>query len=88
LHLRTNHVEPETVCQYTGKKDHDGKELYEHDYLTTENALPLQEILWSKKDAAFILKYEKDGAVFIQMCDILSTSLMYHGNRFMYQHNK
>lgn len=45
LYLITYHVEPETICQYTGKKDHDGNELYEHDYVTTENALPLQEIL-------------------------------------------
>lgn len=43
------HVDPETVCQFTGMKDQYGNELYEHDYVRTVNCLASQEILWSEK---------------------------------------
>ena len=81
----TYHVDPETVCQFTGMKDQYGNELYEHDYVRTVNCLASQEILWSEKDAAFILKYEDDDGVFTQMGDIFFKSLMKVGNALMYQ---
>ena len=84
----TYHVDPETVCQFTGVEDDYGNELYEHDYVKTSNSLATQEILWSEEKAAFILKYEDDDAIFTQMGDIWSRSLMKIGNAFMYQHIK
>lgn len=84
----TYHVDPETVCQFTGVEDDYGNELYEHDYVKASNSLATQEILWSDKEAAFILKYEDDDAIFTQMGDIWSQSLMKIGNAFMYQHIK
>lgn len=66
-------------------KDQYGNELYEHDYVRTVNCLISQEILWSKKDAAFILKYEDDDGVFTQIGDIFFKSLMKVGNALMYQ---
>lgn len=81
----TYHVDPETVCQFTGMKDQYGNELYEHDYVRTVNCLASQEILWSEKDAAFILKYEDDDGVFTQIGDIFFKSLMKVGNALMYQ---
>ena len=80
--------EPETVCQFTGVEDDYGNELYEHDYVKASNSLATQEILWSDKEAAFILKYEDDDAIFTQMGNIWSQSLMKIGNAFMYQHIK
>lgn len=84
----TYHVDPETVCQFTGMKDQYGNELYEHDYVRTVNCLASQEILWSEKEAAFILKYEDNDAIFTQMGDIWSRSLMKIGNAFMYQRSE
>lgn len=82
------HVDPETVCQFTGMKDQYGDELYEHDYVKTSNSLATQEILWSGKKAAFILKYEDNDAIFTQMGDIWSRSLMKIGNAFMCQRSE
>lgn len=82
------HVDPETVCQFTGVEDDYGNELYEHDYVKTSNSLATQEILWSEEKAAFILKYEDDDAIFTQMGDIWSRSLIKIGNAFMYQRIK
>lgn len=82
------HVDPETVCQFTGVEDDYGNELYEHDYVKTSNSLATQEILWSEKEAAFILKYEDNDAIFTQMGDIWSRSLMKIGNAFMYQRSE
>lgn len=84
----TYHVDPETVCQFTGVEDDYGNELYEHDYVKTSNSLATQEILWSEKEAAFILKYEDNDAIFTQMGDIWSRSLMKIGNAFMYQRSE
>lgn len=84
----TYHVDPETVCQFTGVEDDYGNELYEHDYVKTSNSLATQEILWSEEKAAFILKYEDDDAIFTQMGDIWSRSLIKIGNAFMYQRIK
>lgn len=82
------HVDPETVCQFTGVEDDYGNELYEHDYVKTSNSLATQEILWSEEKAAFILQYEDGDVIFTQMGDIWSRSLMKIGNAFMYQHIK
>lgn len=84
----TYHVDPETVCQFTGVEDDYGNELYEHDYVKTTNCLASQEILWSKEKAAFILKYEDNDAIFTQMGDIWSRSLMKVGNAFMCQRSE
>lgn len=84
----TYHVDPETVCQFTGVEDDYGNELYEHDYVKTSNSLATQEILWSEEKAAFILKYEDGDAIFTQMGDIWSRSLIKIGNAFMYQRIK
>lgn len=82
------HVDPETVCQFTGMKDQYGNELYEHDYVKTTNSLASQEILWSEEKVAFILKYEDNDAIFTQMGDIWSRSLMKIGNAFMCQRSE
>jgi hypothetical protein len=82
------HVDPDTVCQFIGVEDDYGNELYEHDYVKTTNSLASQEILWSEEKATFILKYEDNDAIFTQMGDIWSRSLIKIGNAFMYQQIK
>ena len=84
----TYHVDPETVCQFTGMKDQDGNELYEHYYVRTVNCRISQEIIWRENYAAIILKYEDDDGVFTQIGDIFFKFLMKVGNALMYPDSK
>ena len=45
-------VDPATVCQYTGLKDKDGKEIWEHDYVVDYNQRG--EVIFA--DGEFVMK--------------------------------
>lgn len=52
-------VDPSTICQYTGLKDDEGNELWEHDMVMTTTrhlVFAKAEVVWSDKDAKFCLK--------------------------------
>ena len=56
-------INPETVCQYTGKSDEDGKKIFEGDIVgfidlySTESGYSesscLGEVIWSKEECCF-----------------------------------
>ena len=56
-------IDPETVCQYTGKSDEDGKKIFEGDIVgfidlySTESGYSesscLGEVIWSKEECCF-----------------------------------
>lgn len=49
-------IDPNTVCQFTGGVDNDGKELYENDIISYYKSIyynGLYKIVWSDKDLAF-----------------------------------
>lgn len=48
-------VEPTTVCQFTGLKDCDGNDLFEHDLIHFVGHKPIGEVIWSEDDYAFMV---------------------------------
>lgn len=52
----TYQVDPSTVCQFTGLKDREDNELYEHDVIKNYPFIP-SEIVWSEELSGYYLKH-------------------------------
>lgn len=53
-------VDPSTVCMFTGLKDCEGKELFEHDLIHFVGYKPIGEVIWSEEDYAFMAASENE----------------------------
>ena len=49
----TSPVAPFTICQFTGLKDYNGKEIWEGDLLTYRYFKDIYEVVWGEDDACF-----------------------------------
>lgn len=49
-------IDPSTICRYTGLKDCEGNELYEHDFIKNYPFMPA-EIVWSEELSGYYLKH-------------------------------
>lgn len=49
-------IDPSTVCMFTGLKDCEGKELFEHDVIKNYPFIP-SEIVWSEELSGYYLKH-------------------------------
>ena len=49
-------IDPTTVCQFTGLKDCEGNELYEHDVIKNYPFIP-SEIVWSEELSGYYLTH-------------------------------
>ena len=48
-------VDPLTVCQFTGLKDCEGNEIWEHDLIHFVGYKPIGEVIWSEENYAFMV---------------------------------
>lgn len=48
-------IDPSTVCQFTGLKDCEGKELFEHDLIHFVGHKHIGEVTWSEENYAFMV---------------------------------
>lgn len=55
----TYEVDPSTVCQFTGLKDKNGKEIFENDLLYDEDSGIVSAIKWERHICGYV--YEKAG---------------------------
>ena len=55
-------VDPSTVCQFTGLKDREGKEVWDHDLLQSQGTGVIYEVSWSQDEGGFIVKESVCGA--------------------------
>ena len=55
-------VDPSTVCQFTGLKDCEGKEVWDHDLLQSQGTGEIYEVSWSQREGCFIVKESVSGA--------------------------
>lgn len=46
-------VDPDTVCMFTGLKDCEGNEIWEHDLLQSQETKAIYEVVWN--DGGFII---------------------------------
>lgn len=55
-------VDPSTVCQFTGLKDCEGKEVWDHDLLQSQGTGISYEVSYSQEEGGFIVKESVCGA--------------------------
>lgn len=52
-------VDPSTICQFTGLRDKDGKDIFENDLLYDEDSGIVSAIKWKRHSCGYV--YEKAG---------------------------
>lgn len=77
-------VDPSTVCQFTGLKDCEGKEVWDHDLLQNQATEEIYEVSWSQDEGGFIVKESVCGARLLTfLCAALTLfGLKVIGNKF------
>ena len=83
----TYQVDPSTVCMFTGLKDCEGNELYEHDVIKNYPFIP-SEIVWSEELSGYYLThangkiYEKPLGYYLSL-----GKFIFVGNKFDEENN-
>ena len=77
-------VDPSTVCQFTGLKDCEGKEVWDHDLLQSQGTGISYEVSYSQEEGGFIVKESVSGARLLTfLCAVLTLfKFKVIGNKF------
>lgn len=79
-------VDPSTVCQFTGLKDCEGKEVWDHDLLQSpcQETEEIYEVSWSEGEGGFVVKESSFGARLLTfLCAVLTLfKFKVIGNKF------
>ena len=79
-------VDPSTVCQFTGLKDCEGNEVWNHDLLRSpcREEGSIYEVSWGKEDGGFIVKESVSGGRLLSyLCPVLTQfEFKVIGNKF------
>lgn len=75
-------VDPSTVCQFTGLKDCEGNEIWEHDLLQSQKTKAIYEVVWDEGDFT-LSDYVVGVETMIFLCSALRISrIKVIGNKF------
>lgn len=77
-------VDPDSVCQFVGRKDVDGQDIYEHDLIfiyngNTDEEDGMFEVMWCDKESAYFAV--GDGLEFA-LGDLLDWEIKVVGNKY------
>ena len=79
-------VDPSTVCQFTGLKDCEGNEVWNHDLLQSpcREEGTIYEVSWGQEDGGFIVKESVSGGrLLTYLCPVLTQfKFKVIGNKF------
>ena len=77
-------VNPSTVCQFTGLKDCEGKDVWDHDLLKSQGSGVIYEVSWSQREGCFIFKESVSGACLLTFLCAALTLFKFKviGNKF------
>ena len=78
----TYEVDPSTICQFTGLKDCEGNEIWEHDLLQSQKTKAIYEVVWDEGDFT-LSDYVVGVETMVFLCSALRTSrIKVIGNKF------
>ena len=75
-------VDPSTICQLTGLKDCEGKEIFEHDLIHFVGYEPTAEVIWSEDDYAFMTTGDTNLFLLSDVIDVGNGKIEVIGNKF------
>lgn len=78
----TYEVDSSTICQFTGLKDCEGNEIWEHDLLQSQTTKAIYEVVWDEGDFT-LSDYVVGVETMVFLCSALRTSrIKVIGNKF------